>query len=66
MYYKPEGAEYSIYYANTYLYMTPDLFTGLITGVFFFFVLLIGFNCLGQIQGPGSFVMKGPVVGKEM
>lgn len=27
-YYKPEGGEYSIYYASTYLYITPDIFTG--------------------------------------
>jgi hypothetical protein len=42
IYYKPEGAEYSIYYADTYLYLTPDIFTGLLTGIFVFFTLLVG------------------------
>lgn len=37
IYYKPEGAEYSIYYADTYLYITPDIFTGAMTGLFFLF-----------------------------
>lgn len=63
--YKPEGAEYSIYYANTYLYITPDIFTGLFTGLFIFFVALTGINCLGSIQGPASFATKSPPVGKE-
>ena len=66
IYYKPEGGEYAMYYANTYLYLTPDIFTGLMTGVFVFFVLLIGLNCLGSIQGPSSFVSKGPSVGREV
>jgi hypothetical protein len=43
IYYLPEGAEYSIYYADTYLYITPDIFTGLMTGLFVFFAILIGF-----------------------
>lgn len=65
IYYKPEGAEYSIYYADTYLYITPDIFTGLLTGLFFFFVGLIGLSCLGEIQGMSSFYDKLPVVGRE-
>lgn len=64
-YLEPEGTEYSIYYADTYLYMTPDIFTGLMTGLFVAFVLLIGLNCLGAIQGMSSFVEKNPPVGKE-
>jgi hypothetical protein len=66
IYYKPEGAEYSIYYANTYLYMTPELFTGTLTGIFFFFVILTGLSCLGSVLGPVSFVHKGPAVGREV
>lgn len=65
IYYKPGGAEYSIYYANTYLYITPDIFTGLMTFLFFATVALIGVSCLGSIQGMSSFYDKLPVVGRE-
>jgi len=65
IYYKPEGAEYSIYYADTYLYITPDIFTGLMTFLFFTFTALLGVSCLGSIQGMSSFYDKLPVVGKE-
>jgi hypothetical protein len=65
IYYKPEGAEYAIYYADTYLYITPDIFTGLMTGLFFFFTLFTGISCLGSIQGMSSFYDKLPVVGRE-
>jgi hypothetical protein len=65
IYYKPEGAEYSIYYADTYLYLTPDIFTGLMTGIFVFFVLLTGYSCLGAIQGNSCYPTKMPVVGRE-
>lgn len=65
LFYKPEGAEYSIYYASTYLYITPDIFTGLLTGIFFAFTLLTGYSCLGFIQGNSSFPTKMPIVGKE-
>ena len=63
--YKPEGSEYSIYYGDTYLYITPDIFTGLLTGIFCFFVLLIGFSCLSAIQGPSTFSSKNPPIGRE-
>eukprot|EP01038_Epipyxis_sp_PR26KG_P006618 gene6618-9085_t len=65
IYYKPEGAEYAIYYADTYLYLTPDIFTGIMTGIFTFFVALIGLRCLGSIQGMSSFYDKLPAVGRE-
>lgn len=67
IYYKPEGGEYSIYYADTYLYLTPDIFTGLLSGIFFLFAVLIGFTCMNQIQGPSSFTHKEqmPAIGKE-
>jgi len=60
-----EGGEFSIYYQGKYLYMTPDILTGVMTGLFFFFILLTGFNCLGAIQGPGTFANKLPPLGKE-
>lgn len=63
--YKPEGAEYSIYYAGQYLYITPDIFTGLLTSLFIAFTLLTGLSCLGSIQGMSSFYDKLPAVGKE-
>ena len=57
---------FSMYKENTnYLYMTPDLFTGLMTALFFAFILYLGFSYLGGIQGPTSFIMKGPDVGRE-
>ena len=59
------GAEFSIYYEGTYLYITPDIFTGLMTGIFMFFVVLIGVSCLGDIQGMSSFYDKVPSNGKE-
>lgn len=64
-YYIPEGSEYSIYYGNTYLYITPDIFSGILTGLFMMFVILIGLNCLGSIQGMTSFYDRLPTVGKE-
>ena len=65
IYYKPEGAEYAIYYADTYLYITPDIFTGVMTGLFMLFVVLIGLSCMGAIQGSSTFVHKIPPIGKE-
>ena len=57
---------FSMYKENTdYLYMTPDLFTGIMTALFCMFILYVGFSFLGGIQGPSSFVMKGPDVGRE-
>ena len=59
------GAEFSIYYEGTYLYITPDIFTGLMTILFMFFVVLIGLNCMGSIQGMSSFYDRVPSNGKE-
>lgn len=61
----PEGTEFSIYYENTYLYLTPDIFTGLMTMLFGSFVLYTGYACLGAIQGPSTFANKLPALGKE-
>lgn len=65
IYFEPEGTEFSIYYANTYLYITPDIFTGLLTGLFISAVLFIGLNCLGSVQGMYSFAEKSPTIGRE-
>ena len=67
VFYKPEGAEYSIYYADTYLYITPDIFTGLLSGFFFLATVIVGFSCMNQIQGPTSFSHKEhvPAIGRE-
>ena len=59
------GAEFSIYYVGTYLYITPDIFTGIMTALFLFFVLLTGYSCMGSIQGMSSFYDKVPSNGKE-
>jgi hypothetical protein len=64
-YYLPEGTEFSIYYAATYLYITPDIFTGIMTGLFMFFTMYTGYSCLGAIQGGNTFVKKMPTLGKE-
>lgn len=64
IYYKPEGAEYSIYYANTYLYLTPDIFTGALVGLFIVFTLLIGLSCLNGIQTNDMYASKACPVGK--
>lgn len=63
--YSPEGSEYSIYYQAQYLYITPDIFTGLLTMLFVVFVILIGLSCMGSIQGSSTFTNKMPVIGRE-
>jgi hypothetical protein len=65
IFYSPEGSEFAIFYADTYLYITPDIFTGIMTGLFMFFTILIGVTCLGQIQGMSSFYDRIPQVGRE-
>ena len=59
------GAEFSIYYEGTYLYITPDLFTGIMTALFMFFVALTGLRCMGTIQGMSAFYDRVPSNGKE-
>lgn len=63
--YMPEGTEFSIFYAGHYLYLTPDIFTGIMTMLFMFFVGLIGLTCLGDIQGNVCYPSKMPPLGKE-
>jgi len=64
-FYSPEGSEYSIYYGGQYLYLTPDLFTGLMTALFFLLVFLVGLGRLSAIQGMSTFYDRLPAVGKE-
>jgi len=66
IYYKPSGAEYSIYYANTYLYMTPDILTGILTGLFMAFVVYLGLSSMNKIQGGSNFPIRKIDNGKEM
>jgi hypothetical protein len=65
----PEGTEFSIYFFTDkdhgYLYLTPDIFTGLMTSLFMCFTILIGLRCLGEIQGMSAFYEKQPLVGRE-
>jgi hypothetical protein len=63
--YLPEGSEFTIYKGATYLYLTPEMFTGIMTALFMFFTMLIGFKCLGAISGSNTFVTKMPALGKE-
>lgn len=63
--YLPEGTEFTIFYAGEYLYLTPDLFTGIMTMLFIFFVGYIGFTCLGDIQGNICYPSKLPPLGRE-
>ena len=63
--YLPEGTEFTIWYNNQYLYLTPDIFTGIMTMLFIAYVLWIGIGCIGDIQGPGTFASKLPTIGKE-
>ena len=63
--YLPEGTEFTLFYAGYYLYLTPDIFTGIMTMLFMFFVGLIGYSCLGDIQGNSHYPSKLPPLGKE-
>ena len=64
-YYSPEGCEYSIYYAGQYLYVTPEILTGILTGLFMLFVISTGLSKLNSIGNNSTFVTKMPVLGKE-
>lgn len=56
---------YTIFYDDTYLLITPEIFTGAMTMLFLLVVALLGFSCLGAIQGPYSFANKATPVGRE-
>ena len=65
LFYSPEGSEYSIYFGGNYLSLTPDLFTGLMTALFFLLVFTVGLGRLSAIQGMSTFYDRLPAVGKE-
>jgi hypothetical protein len=48
-----------------YVYMTPDLLAGILTGLLLVMIILIGLNCLGSIQTPSQFSDKPPPSSRE-
>ena len=59
------GQGISIWYDEDHLYITPDIFTAIMTSLFLTAAAFIGLTCLGAIQGPKSFVDRVPTVGRE-
>ena len=49
-----------IYYESTYVYMTPELLAGLLTGIFFLVVVYLGLSCMDGIQTPSHMPMSVP------
>lgn len=43
-----------------YVHMTPDLLSGILTGLLLVVTTLIGLSCLGSIQTPSQFTDKVP------
>mmetsp|Transcript_25783 Transcript_25783/g.43016 ORF Transcript_25783/g.43016 Transcript_25783/m.43016 type:complete len:327 (+) Transcript_25783:123-1103(+) len=61
-----DAADFSIYASDgKTLYMTPDMFTGLMTFLFMLFVAFTGLSCMNSIQGMSFFYDKVPAIGKE-
>ena len=54
-----------IYEDGTYVYMTPDLLAGILTGLFFVFVAWLGMSCIGEILTPARNPTKSPAKGRE-
>lgn len=48
-----------------YVYMTPNIFAGLLFGFLFVFVTYVGITCMGAIQGGDTFTDKMPSIGRE-
>ncbi len=61
------GLDFSVYHNNQYLYITPEIITGLITALCLFFVLANGLSFMHDIQGAASFSdeKQVPPIGKE-
>lgn len=53
------------YYPKTYLYATPNLVAGLLTGVFMLAVLYVGVQCLLALQTPTKFIRDKIPEGKQ-
>eukprot|EP00567_Pseudictyota_dubia_P010404 CAMPEP_0197442060 /NCGR_PEP_ID=MMETSP1175-20131217/8161_1 /TAXON_ID=1003142 /ORGANISM="Triceratium dubium, Strain CCMP147" /LENGTH=280 /DNA_ID=CAMNT_0042972455 /DNA_START=35 /DNA_END=877 /DNA_ORIENTATION=+ len=49
-----------------YVYMTPNIFAGLLFTFFFIFVTNLGMNCMNMITISDKYVPKPPKVGREM
>lgn len=48
-----------------YVHMTPDLLSGILTGLLLVTIALIGLSCLGSIQTPSKFTDKPPPSARE-
>jgi len=48
-----------------YVFMTPNIFAGLLFGLLFIVVTYIGINCMGMISGQDVYVSKMPTIGRE-
>ena len=48
-----------------YVYITPEVVTGIFTGFFFLFTVLLGLSCMGGIQTPARYSLQAPPHGKE-
>jgi hypothetical protein len=48
-----------------YVHMTPNIFAGILYAIFFAFVAITGFQCMGMIQGQDVYVKKMPTIGRE-
>lgn len=51
--------------STTYIRMTPTLFSGVMVGLLFVFVTLLGLSCVSKIQTPSQFAMEGPPSSRE-
>ena len=54
-----------IYADSTYVYMTPELLAGILTGIFFLVVVWVGLSCMGGILTPSHMPLKAPAKGRE-
>lgn len=48
-----------------YVYMTPNIFAGLLFGLLFIVITWIGISCMGAVQGQDTFTDKMPSIGRE-
>jgi len=65
--YRPSGTEFSIYHSQDYLYITPDIFTAIMTVAFIAVMMYLGLSCVDSIQGASSWTDEKsvPPIGKE-
>jgi hypothetical protein len=48
-----------------YVYMTPNIFAGILFTIFFAWITWIGISCMGMIAGQDVYVKKMPTIGRE-